>query len=190
MPGQQTESNCHVRFILYGFAHPPLQAKTLLKKMQDAEQKEATLLESKIALLEHVEQLLHGQSYATMPRQELRAHVAAVVNEGYSLPSDLRMKLLERTANDVLGDLMEVKDPSSGDFKKLLAQYLDMVLIWKKGQDVDETKPTWSFVWDGACHEIAYNRQFGKLSAKEAEEAKASAGEVGKLVWVRLCGVG
>ena len=85
---------------------------------------------------------------------------------------------------------MEVKDPSSGDFKKLLAQYLDMVLIWKKGQDVDETKPTWSFVWDGACHEIAYNRQFGKLSAKEAEEAKASAGEVGKLVWVRLCGVG
>lgn len=136
--------------------------------------KEATTLKNRIILVEHLDNLLHGPSYSVVPRAELLSHLSAISQAQLSLPTDLRMQLLERLANDSLADALEIEDSNSEAFRKALEAYMQRLHVWMPdtdGEDYSEVDLSASMVIKGAIEDIAFKKQFGKLSQAQATEA-------------------
>ena len=148
--------------------------------MQSSKFKEASLLEGRIAVLEHVEALVHGPAFSTVPRHELRAHINAISNEGLHLPTSMRLKVHEQFANWSLGDLLEIKNHKSDEFKKAVDEHILKVIAFAaptRDYEASELNLTISFILDGLGEEIDFKRRFRSMSEEEAKTEQASLEE-------------
>ncbi|CAE7693601.1 unnamed protein product [Symbiodinium sp. CCMP2592] len=146
-----------------------MPARMILQDMEAKNHKEASLLSSRLRLLEHVEALAHT-SLASMTRAEVRAHVTAVVDEGLQVPASLKTQLLERWANDLFGDMMEVKDVNGADFKASLDAYMLTVCAFiptPADVEITDLNLTAAVLWTAAREEVDYKVKFG-TATKEA----------------------
>ncbi|CAE7298684.1 unnamed protein product [Symbiodinium necroappetens] len=146
-------------------------ARTVLETMEKNGNKEASTLKNRIVLVEHLDNLLHGPAYSTVPRAELLSHLSAVSHANLSLPTDLRLQLLERLANDLLTDALEIEDSTSEAFMKALQVYMQRLHVWMAEKASDsEIELSASMVIKSAKEDIAYKKQFGKLSQAQGTE--------------------
>lgn len=147
--------------------------------MQDSKFKEASQLEGRITLLEHIESLLHS-SISNMPRHELRAHVSAIANEGLTIPTDLRLKIFECYSDVTFGDVFEIADVESEDFRKALEKYLISTCVFIPPPDsftANDLNPTVEFLWAGAKEEVQYAKRFKSMSEEDADTFLQEKGE-------------
>jgi len=148
-------------------------ARTVLDTMEKNGYKEASTLKNRIVLVEHLDNLLHGPAYSSVPRAELLADLLAISSADLSLPTDLRLQLLERLANDLLADALEIQDSTSDAFIKALQAYMQRLHIWmpdRASEENSEMDLSASMLMRGAKEEIAFKKQFGKLSQAKATE--------------------
>ena len=147
----------------------PCEARKLLASMDKKGLREATFLQERIDLLDHIEALQFGPPIKTLPVAEVRAHCQALVDQNLSLPYDLRCKILEKYANQYLLGVKDAESNSGPEVDNYTAKFIEAVAVWKPTlatADPDELTLTASFIFEGMEEDIA-------LAAKSDSPAPA-----------------
>lgn len=172
----------------------PLKARKLLATMKKKEMKEATFLEERLALLDHIETLQFGPSVHSLPMAEVRAHCQAIVNENLALPFDIRSKLLERYSNHYMMELKDLQESSGNELEQYLEKYIGTIAVWRTtpaSADVDEMNLTASFIFEGIEEDISLEQKqvtdIEKMTSLPEERYKVRRiSLVQGLIWVLI----
>ena len=148
--------------------------------MESKNQKEASLLSSRLRLLDHVEALAHT-SIANMTWAQVRAHVTAVVDDGLQVPANLKTQLLERWANDLFCDVMEVKDVNGAEFKTALDAYMVTACAFipkPADMEITDLNLTAAVLWTAAQEDVDYKVKFGTATKEDGPKMIAEIQQV------------
>ena len=135
--------------------------------MVKRDMKEADTLRARIAAMEHLTALVHG-NLKQMNRSELDTHMGAVATLGWKLPHDVRMAYMRRRADDLMGDLKESSKKSAAA-KAVTDIEAALALLPSSTRDATEATLSARQIWDDEKARIVLMADNGEIAEAEME---------------------
>ena len=160
-----------------------MQARTLLKNMQEAKKKEAPMLKNRLEQVEALQLLLHSK-IKSFPFKELVAHVSVLQKGSITMPPDIMLQVFSRQCEDAFARLLEARGRAEAE--PLILEIASRLAVWEEPEaEMSQLKLTAAVMHAYFQDDVAHQKRKGKLSQ---EQAATKTEELAQAGWASMHG--
>ena len=157
-----------------------MQASVLRERWNNERKPEAEILNEQIQVTQMAANLAF-QKVAKMPRQELAVHLNCMTKEEIVLPFRVRVQVLQRRGEDLMGDFIAARTP--GDKEELSKKLADAVCIWLPCGPVDEENIRAADLWGSVMESVRARERRGLLAECDVQKELGTYAEASREIF-------